>query len=116
MTRPTLRRRTVVSPRRAGSTSERCSSPSSTAAQRYLDGAIDLLDEAERVHVPGVVPDIHPVAAQKARVWIAQGRVSEALDWVRQQGLSADDDLTYMREFGHITLARILVAKGGDDR
>jgi LuxR family maltose regulon positive regulatory protein len=83
-------------------------------AQRDLVGAIDLLDDAERLHVPGVVPDIHPIAAQKARVWIAQGRVSEAVDWVRQQGLSADDDLTYMGEFGHITLARILLAQGDD--
>ena len=83
-------------------------------ARGDLEGAIDLLDEAERLHVPGVVPDIHPIAAQKARMWIAQGRVSEAVDWVRQQGLSADDDLTYMREFGHITLARILLAQGDD--
>jgi LuxR family transcriptional regulator, maltose regulon positive regulatory protein len=83
-------------------------------AQRDLEGAIDLLDQAERLHVPGVVPDIHPIAAQKARLWIAQGRVSEAVDWVRQQGLSADDDLTYMGEFGHITLARILLAQGDD--
>src|SRR5207248_1236901 len=83
-------------------------------AQGNLEGAIDLLDEAERLHVPGVVPDIHPIAAQKARAWIAQGRVSEAVDWVRQQGLSADDDLTYMSEFEHITLARILLAQGDD--
>ena len=47
-------------------------------------------------------------------MWIAQGRVSEAVDWVRQQGLSADDDLTYMSEFGHITLARILLAQRDD--
>ena len=36
------------------------------------------------------------------------------MDWVRQQGLSADDDLAYMREFGHITLARILLAQCDD--
>src|SRR5207253_127010 len=83
-------------------------------ARGDLEGAIDLLEEAERLHVPGVVPDIHPIAAQKARVWIAQGRVTEAVDWGRQQGLSADDDLTYMSEFGHITLARILLAQGDD--
>lgn len=81
-------------------------------AQRDPHGAIDLLEEADRLHVSGVVPDVRPVDAQKARVWIALGRMSEALDWVRQQGLSADDDLTYMREFAHITLARVLLAQG----
>src|SRR5439155_13160445 len=83
-------------------------------AEGDLQAALDLLEEAERLHVRSVVPDIHPVAAQKARVWIARGRLSEAVDWVRQQGLSADDDLTYMREFGHITLARILLAECDD--
>src|SRR5438105_7005612 len=83
-------------------------------AEGDLQAALDLLEEAERLHVSGVVPDTHPVAAQKARVWIAQGRLSEAVDWGRQQGLSADDDLTYMSEFGHITLARILLAQGDD--
>jgi LuxR family maltose regulon positive regulatory protein len=36
--------------------------------------------------------------------------VAEARDWVHQQGLSVDDRLEYMREFEHITLARMLVA------
>jgi LuxR family maltose regulon positive regulatory protein len=44
-------------------------------------------------------------------VWIAQGRLDEALGWAREQGLSAKDDLSYLREFEHITLARILVAR-----
>src|SRR5260370_23157765 len=33
-----------------------------------------------------------------------------------QQGLSVDDDLSYLREFEHITLARALVARYQDDR
>ena len=51
-------------------------------------------------------PEVRPVAALKARVWIAQGRLAEALDWARERGLSVDDDLSYLREFEHITLAR----------
>ena len=54
---------------------------------------------------------MHPIAALKARVWVAQGRLSEALDWAREQGLSAQDDLDYLREFDHITLARVLLAR-----
>ena len=73
--------------------------------------ALDLLDEAEREYVRGPVPDVRPVAALRARVWAMQGQLVKALDWVREQNLSADDDLSYLHEFEHITLARILIAQ-----
>ena len=85
-------------------------------AQGDLDGALALLDEAERVHIRSPLPDVRPVAALKARVWLKQGRLTEALGWAREQGLSVDDDLRYMREFEHITLARVLIAAGKSDR
>jgi LuxR family maltose regulon positive regulatory protein len=44
-------------------------------------------------------------------VWVAQGRLGEALGWAREQGLSAQDELSYLREFEHITLARVLLAR-----
>ena len=47
-------------------------------------------------------------------VWVAQGRLSEALGWVHAQNLSALDDHSYLREFEHITLARVLLARGSD--
>ena len=56
-------------------------------------------------------PNVRPVAALKTRVWVAQGRLGEALGWAREQGLSAEDDLSYLREFEHITLARVLLAR-----
>ena len=80
-------------------------------AQGDLDGALDLLDEAERLYVSDFSPNVRPIAALKTRVWVAQGRLDEALGWAREQGLSAEDDLSYLREFEHITLARILLAR-----
>jgi LuxR family maltose regulon positive regulatory protein len=62
-------------------------------AQGNLAGALDLLDEAERRYVSDFFPNVRPVPALKARVWIAQGRLGDALGWAREQGLSADDDL-----------------------
>jgi LuxR family transcriptional regulator, maltose regulon positive regulatory protein len=85
-------------------------------AQGDLDGALDLLDEAERQYVESPDPDVRPVAALKTRVWVAQGRLGEALGWAREQGLSAHDDLSYLREFEHITLARVLLARYQSDR
>ena len=85
-------------------------------AQGDLDGAFDLLQEAERLYVSDFFPNVHPVSASKTRVWVAQGRLGEALGWAREQGLSAHDDLSYLREYEHITLARVLLARYKSDR
>jgi LuxR family maltose regulon positive regulatory protein len=84
--------------------------------QGDLDGALDLLQEAERQYFRGPVPDVRPIAALKTRVWLGQGRLTEALGWARERGLSVDDDLSYLREFEHITLARVLIAEYKSDR
>ena len=76
-----------------------------------LDGALQLLDEAQRVYVGDFSPNVRPVPAMRARVLAAQGRLTDALAWAREQGISADDELSYMREFEHITLARVLLAQ-----
>jgi hypothetical protein len=49
-----------------------------------LAGALDLLNEAERLYMGDMLPNARPVPALKARVWIAQGRLGEALGWVRE--------------------------------
>ncbi len=85
-------------------------------AQGDLDGALDLLHEAERLYMRDFFPNVRPVAALKTRVRVAQGRLGEALGWAREQGLSAHDDLSYLREFEHITLARVLLARSKSDR
>jgi LuxR family maltose regulon positive regulatory protein len=81
------------------------------AAQGDRDGALDLLDEAERRYASDFCPNVRPVAAVRAQLWVANGRVGDALDWARAQGLSAEDDLSYLREFAHVTLARALIAR-----
>ena len=87
-------------------------------AQGDLDGALDLLQEAEQLYYRSPIPDVHPIAALKARVWIASGRLAEALGWVRERGLrvAGDDELSYLREYEHITLARVLIAQHKRDR
>jgi LuxR family maltose regulon positive regulatory protein len=80
-------------------------------ARGDLDGALDLLQDAERLYVGDFFPNVRPVSAMTARVWVAQGRLDEALEWTRARGLSVADDLDYLREFEHITLARVLLAR-----
>ena len=79
-------------------------------AQGDVAGALELLDEAERQHVRNPLPD-RPIAALKARACARHGMLTEALSWVREQSLSPDDELSYLREFEHLTLARVLIAR-----
>jgi LuxR family maltose regulon positive regulatory protein len=54
---------------------------------------------------------VAPIDAMKARLWVVQRTLADATNWVDQRGLSIDDPLSYMREFEHITLARVLMAR-----
>ncbi len=85
-------------------------------AEGDLGGALDLLNEAERLYVGDFFPNVRPVPALKARVRIAQGELGEALGWARERDLSVEDDLSYLREFEHITLVRVLLARYADER
>jgi LuxR family maltose regulon positive regulatory protein len=85
-------------------------------AEGELDAAVVLLDEADRLYVGDFFPNVRPVAALRARVRAQQGNLDDALDWVHERGLSVDDELSYLREFEHITLARILLAQCAHNR
>jgi len=85
-------------------------------AEGDLNDAHDLLCEAESLYVDDFFLNVRPIAALKARVRVKQGRLGEALDWAREQGLSAKDDLCYLREFEHIILARVILAQYRSDR
>ncbi|NDJ60897.1 MAG: helix-turn-helix transcriptional regulator, partial [Chloroflexi bacterium] len=76
-----------------------------------FDAALDLLDEAAWDLTPAPLPIVRPVAALRARVWLRQGKLGAALAWAHAAGLSLGDALTYLREFEHITLARVLIAQ-----
>jgi LuxR family maltose regulon positive regulatory protein len=79
-------------------------------AEGNLDAAADLLADAERVYAGDFSPDVRPIPAMRARVWIAQGNLDRARRWTSERGLSSADDVSYLREFEHVTLARLLLA------
>jgi len=81
-------------------------------AEGDLAGALERFDEAIAVYYPVPVPHVQPVEAQKARIWLKQGKLLEAQNWVREQNLSVDEELSYLREFEYITLARVKIVEG----
>jgi LuxR family maltose regulon positive regulatory protein len=78
--------------------------------------ALALLDQAEQLYRPGYFPDVRPVAAMKARVRIAHGDLSAAAGWVRERGVSATAGVSYLSEFDHLTLVRLLIARHRADQ
>ncbi len=76
-----------------------------------LDAALEFLDEAKRLFISTPIPNTRPVEALKARIYLKQGQLSKAQDWVRECGITVNDELSYLREFEHITLARVLIAE-----
>ncbi len=76
-----------------------------------LDGALDLLDEAEARYDTDYSPSVRPISAMKARLAAERGDLDAAGRWATQVRVAVDDDLTYVREFEHVTLARVLLAR-----
>jgi LuxR family maltose regulon positive regulatory protein len=90
------------------------------ARLHQIDGdsaaALDLLAQAEDVYDTDFSPDVQPIPALRARLSLTQGRMDAARAWVREQGLAVNDELSYLREFQHVTLARVLLAEHSVER
>jgi len=85
------------------------------AAEGDSYAAVTLLDQAEQLYRPSFFPDVRPISAMRARVWIRQGELADAVAWARGRGLTVDDPASYLREFDHLTLVRLLVAQHRQD-
>jgi LuxR family transcriptional regulator, maltose regulon positive regulatory protein len=73
--------------------------------------AAGLLDEAAALYRHGFYPDVRPVAAVRARVHLGAGDLGAAETWAAGQGVDTADEATYLREYDHLTLVRIALAR-----
>jgi LuxR family maltose regulon positive regulatory protein len=78
-------------------------------AEGDADGCLALLEEAERVYDTDFSPAVRPIGARRARTYVRQGNLDAARAWVRERNLSTDDELRYVTEFEHITLAIVII-------
>ncbi|MEL7333798.1 MAG: LuxR C-terminal-related transcriptional regulator [Cyanobacteria bacterium J06560_2] len=87
-----------------------------TAAKGDLDTALKQLQEAAQLYRRrSPIPNVRPVEALKVRWWVQQGRLADALGWMQGWGLSVDNEPEYLREYEHLTLARVLIAQHRSD-
>ncbi len=85
-------------------------------SQGDFDGALNVLDDAERFSIRSPLPDVSPVGALRARIWVAQGKLADAFAWAHERGLSTAGPPSYLQEFEHITWVRMLIARYKIDR
>ncbi|RZU11047.1 LuxR family maltose regulon positive regulatory protein [Kribbella rubisoli] len=79
-------------------------------AEGDLDSALELLDAAIKVYVGDFSPNVRPLTAVRARLLIRRGDLSAAQEWAE----SVPDELSYLHEYEHVTLARLMMAHGED--
>lgn len=75
-------------------------------------GALDLIQQAQQLYLPGFFPDIRPLPARRAQLLIELGRLGEARDWATEHGVDSPTEPTYRNEYGQLTYARLLLAEG----
>jgi len=76
-------------------------------AERVLQG---LENTAQNQYLPLYTTE--SVAAWKARIWLVQGQLEAALQWVQSRQLDVDVELTSFLDDVVMVLARILIAQG----
>jgi LuxR family maltose regulon positive regulatory protein len=81
------------------------------AAQGDTGIALGRLDEAEALYRPGFYPDLRPIPAIRARLQLAAADLGGAAAWAEDAGVRVEDDPAYLREYEHLTLARLLIAQ-----
>ena len=76
------------------------------------DSALEWLNEAQRAYVKVSIPVLEPIAARQARVYLKQGRLDKAQTWVQERGVFVGDEVRYLAEYDHLTLAQVRLAEG----
>lgn len=77
-----------------------------------LAEALRLVQRAAELYRPGFYPDLRPIPAVRARLALLCGDLEPAVAWARDTGIRSDEPLSYLREYEHLTLARLLLAEG----
>ena len=89
---------------------KRCAQAYLKESEGDLDAALHLWDEAARAYVRTPIPDLRPVEAMKAHIYLKQNRIDKAQTWAHKSGLSLHSAPDYLHEFERLILAKIILA------
>ncbi len=81
-------------------------------AEGDLTGALELVVEAQQVYLGDFSPNVRPLHAAAARLQVRLGDLESAERWAHDHDVTASQELSYLREFEHVTLAEAMLARG----
>jgi LuxR family maltose regulon positive regulatory protein len=78
-----------------------------------MTGAEEVIQKMENFDQEYNLPLLVPIQiyAWKVRVWLQQGKVEAASQWVEERELNADGEFSFLRDIEYVVLARILIAQ-----
>ncbi len=86
-------------------------------ARGDVAGAREVIDEAVRASPSREIVALHnPVPAERARLLLTCGDVTQAARWVEERGLRDGDAPSYAREREYLILARLLLARNAPEQ
>ena len=79
-----------------------------------ITGADDVVQTMQKAARHREIPlwALYQLSAWQVRIWLAQGELEVASQWVAERGLDTDVEPTYLHEVAYIAFARILIAQG----
>jgi LuxR family maltose regulon positive regulatory protein len=80
-------------------------------SQCEFSKALDMYNKSELYYFNDPLPDTIPLKAAKVRVFLKQGNIKVAMEWIKKQHLTIEGELSYLREFEHITWIRVMIAE-----
>jgi LuxR family transcriptional regulator, maltose regulon positive regulatory protein len=82
-------------------------------ARGDIDSAFGVLGQAEQmVQEHKVSPAMAWVLTSRARLWLALGRIDEAMAWGQASGMSVNDIPSFLHEFEQLTFIRLHLLQG----
>ncbi len=76
-----------------------------------LTGALEMLDQAEARYLPGFFPEVQPIAASRARIWISLGDLASTRTWAAEHRRADADGDSYLDQYNALTEVRLLLAE-----
>ena len=81
-------------------------------AEGDLAGALTLVLQAQQVYLGDFSPNVRPLHAIAARLQIRLDDLDAVERWARDHDVTPAQELSYLNEFEHVTLAEAMLARG----
>jgi len=79
-----------------------------------IKGAEEIIQKIENISLESYGPPwiLNYKNAWQMRIWLVQGNLETASQWIKEQGMNTRNEVAFLREMEYLVLVRILIAQG----